>query len=489
MLLIGKTGPCTALIPIAQAAQLMHEPIYEVRDAVHGFVKLTGAEWEIVDCPTFQRLRDIRQLPVAYMVYPGANHTRFEHSLGCVHVSSQMLDLLEERQGRKGRPTFKDAFGADKEAVERGRRILRLAALLHDVGHTPFSHAGESLLPSEQFEGKQRRLNHEHMTARLIRESEIGERIKKHYGRHGITREHVIAVAAKPELAQGTEHKDDWTIFLNRILTGELGADRIDYLLRDAYHSGQPSGNFDYAKLLNALTLVRQIDAKGYAAGLDEDGWLLAEQMVVARYLMYITLYFHKTIRIYEIHLKRFLRPWLRDKQGGEHWPLETNAYGRLTDSAVLSDVILAARDKDHRWHAEAKPFLARTHLRLAKELVLAENALKQQGRLVPDRKRFDKLWNHVRITLGRNLDLERDEPDHSATRIFSADSEILILRDGKPRYIEELSEIVRGMPSRIWRGRIYAPRGQEETVRTVCDQFLKEHALAEETNDGRSSR
>lgn len=222
-----------------QGAGGVHDPIFEFRDSVHGFVKLTEAEVEIINTPTFQRLRDIRQLGMGHMVYPGANHTRFEHSLGCVHVATEMLRLLRERETQAGHPTFNDAFRADEGDYQRVRKLLRIGALLHDLGHPPFSHSAEGLLPSG--------LKHEEITARLIREPEVAAKIDEHYSAGGITVEDAIAVATTPKHAEGIKPRTSRTnIFLNQILTGELGADRIDYLLRDAHHSGQRSGQFDY---------------------------------------------------------------------------------------------------------------------------------------------------------------------------------------------------------------------------------------------------
>lgn len=283
----------------------VHDPVFEIRDPIYGFVKLTGAEIDIINTPTFQRLRDIRQLAMGHMVYPGANHTRFEHSIGCVHVSTNMLELLKEREGKNKRPTFQQAFSADEQGYDRGKKILRLASLLHDVGHPPFSHSGEGLLP----EG----MSHEVMSVKMIRDTEIAECIHAHYETAGISVEDVIAVATRPSLAKSVEYRGSWNLFLNQILTGELGSDRIDYLLRDAHHSGQMGGKFDYVKLLNAMTVLQQPerDGEAWVLGLDEGGWLVAEQMVVARYMMYVALYFHKTKRIYEIHLEDFMREYL----------------------------------------------------------------------------------------------------------------------------------------------------------------------------------
>ena len=158
-------------------ADKRHRYNLECRDPVHGFVYLSEAEWAIVDCPTFQRLRDIRQLAMAHLVYPGATHTRFEHSLGCLHLSHQIYSAVRRQVDEEACPNFAQAFRADKKQEQRGEQILRLAGLLHDLGHAPFSHAGEKLMPEIEVKGKRRMARPEDMTARLIRETGIRGRL------------------------------------------------------------------------------------------------------------------------------------------------------------------------------------------------------------------------------------------------------------------------------------------------------------------------
>ncbi|MCG3126486.1 MAG: hypothetical protein CHACPFDD_01322 [Phycisphaerae bacterium] len=347
----------------------------ECRDAVHGFVYLSEAEWAIVDCPTYQRLRDIRQLAMAHLVYPGATHARFEHSLGCVHLSDRIYSALRRQVAQETCPNFAQAFRANDEQEQRGLEVLRLAALLHDLGHTPFSHSGEHLMPERQLAGGPRKVKHEDMTEKLIRETEIRDKLESL--RPGTTEE-VIAVATSPEQSRLPERSNSsWFRFLNDILTGELGADRMDYLLRDATHSGQSAGLFDYRKLIDSMTIVPPPQEAGdeYRLGLDGAGWLVAEQMVAARYLMYVALYFHKTKRIYEIHLERFLARWLEARFKEPFFPVDKpDEYVKLTDSLVWAGIYEAACSDDRRMRTLARPFVDRTHFRLAFELLPVDN-------------------------------------------------------------------------------------------------------------------
>jgi HD superfamily phosphohydrolase len=517
-----------------------HLPHLECRDAVHGFVYLSEAEWAIVDCPTFQRLRDIRQLAMAHLVYPGATHTRFEHSLGCLHLSDVIYRAIERQVDQKACPNFARAFRADTKQEKHGRQLVRLAGLLHDLGHTPFSHSGEGLMPEIEVGGKKRQATHEDMTARLIRSSEIAEKLTQEFGAElgDDVVEEVIAVATKPELAELPGGMDKaWYRFLNDILAGELGSDRMDYLLRDATHSGQSAGMFDYRKLIDSMTIVPPPKETGedHHLGLDEAGWLVGEQMVAARYLMYVALYFHKTKRIYEIHLEEFLRQWLTQRYGQPHFPVENVAqHASLTDSVVWSDIYKAGRESGNPLRDLARPFVDRSHLRLAHELLLADNHDPRASRddvtealgamtkgiqpmLIPgadvsgvmgdlrrslgpvlrrrrarswDRDRFDKLvkavHNEFREKLGT---IRHDETKHNAAKFFGARDKIWVLLDHKTRYLDELSEIVSGMPERIWRGRIYASEEIREEVSRFCVEWLQTNPIGGGSADGTEQR
>ncbi|MBL8879288.1 MAG: HD domain-containing protein [Phycisphaerales bacterium] len=453
-------------------AQAAHDEVCEVRDAIYGFVKLTKAEWEIINEPAFQRLRDIRQLDMAHLVYPGANHTRFEHSIGCVHLASMMFDALVERDG----DVLASEFGLNETAQRRARQALRLAALLHDIGHAPFSHTGEGLLPVNDHGEK---LDHEDLTARII-EHGLSDLIRARFGALGLDWPEIVAIATKfekvPQFRTLPFHG-----FLNELLTGELGTDRIDYLLRDALHSGQPSGFFDFRRLVGCLTMVPSPD-QGDATpriGLDEGGWLVAEQMLAARYFMYQSLYFHKTKRILGIHLTEFVEKWLMERFGAPTLPSAIDDYLAISDSDVWFALRSAAHDENHTARESADRLIHRKHMRLAHEIILADCAsIDPRGRRVPDRARFGRLVEHVRNTLG--LSCRADAPDHSATKMFDEGSKLLVKIDDTPRYLNSISEVVGGMASKIWRGRVYADRPQLINAKKLCKTWLKENPTQE---------
>lgn len=313
--------------------------VHEVRDPIHGFIVYDDLEKELINSRAFQRLRRIKQLALANMIYPGASHTRFEHSLGVMEIASRLFDTLIEKGGHK----LLDALGIVRDGSKtRLRRILRIAALLHDVGHLPYSHASEdSLLPG----------GHEAMTAKLIRETEIREIIEHDYYQAGINVERdIIPVAIGPEHAEVSltaEHQ-----FLTELLTGVFGADRMDYLLRDSLHSGVKYGEFDLDRLIRTLTFVREDDMEGPVVAVEQGGVHAAEGLILARYFMFQQVYCHPLRRMYDEHLGRFLKE-VMDQREWPAWPSEPEEFLAWDDSRVKSLIHEQFRQGESRW-AEA---------------------------------------------------------------------------------------------------------------------------------------
>ncbi len=219
-----------------------------IRDPVHKDVFLSELEMNLVDTPVFQRLRRIKQLGVTNLVYPSANHTRFEHSIGAAHIAGRIAERLE--------------LGDDCE-------VLRMAALLHDLGHGPLSHTSEELL--------ERYLNHSHedITLRLIQSGEIGDLLSK----STINPSDVVSILSKKS-------------GLSSLISGDVDVDRMDYLARDAYHTGVAYGVIDVDRLVNTLDFV---DEKLVVT---TGGLRAVEGLLVARFLMTPTVYLHRTSRI-----------------------------------------------------------------------------------------------------------------------------------------------------------------------------------------------
>jgi hypothetical protein len=221
-----------------------------IKDPVHGYVEVEDFALALLDSPPLQRLRYIRQLGFSYLVYPGANHTRFEHSLGTMFLA----DVAARR------------FGLSDE----DRTLVVAAGLLHDIGHGPFSHASEPLM--EQF------LHTTHDDIERVVSRGTGALLQE----HGVDPEELCRVVKG-------KHR------LSGIIHGDLDVDRMDYLLRDAYYTGAPYGTVDAQRLIRHL-----IQTPDGETVLDENGVNAAESLLISRTLMRPSVYYHHVSRIGE---------------------------------------------------------------------------------------------------------------------------------------------------------------------------------------------
>jgi len=238
-----------------------------IRDSVHGNINIKGLILELMSLPEMQRLHSIRQLGFTYLVYPGANHTRLEHSLGTYYVASRMADAIGLREEEK--------------------KEVAAAAFLHDVGHGPFSHTLEYLMHERG--GKDHVGITKEMIAgrRRLEDSGQGDGIKEVLERHGIEAERINSILSGR------------SGYLSEIIHGSIDADQIDYLLRDAHYTGVAYGVIDFDRLVQTIKVHDGhvvVERKGVSA---------IESMLVARSLMYSAVYLHKTVRIAELMLIR----------------------------------------------------------------------------------------------------------------------------------------------------------------------------------------
>ena len=352
----------------------------EIRDAVHGFVRVEHDEWQLLNSPFLQRLRKIHQLAMTYLVYPGATHKRFEHSLGVMELAGRVYDTVTDR--RRARTEILDRYVLDKpKDWGYWRKVLRMAALCHDLGHLPFSHAAEgTLLP----EG----INHENISAELILSKEMAP-LWESMGDEGLDPLDIakIAVGATrlPDWA-GVSNLIDWEILLHDIITHDaLGVDRIDYLLRDSLHTGVAYGRFDHLRLLDTIRILpRGSNSDSPALGLEEGGVHTAESLLLARYFMFMQVYYHRVRAAYDVHLRDFLSK-------GKELPLSDISWLNLrafTDIQVLVDIQDASGDQSHPAHIVAKRIEERDHFRTVhsitpQEKKRASNALEQYHTLL----------------------------------------------------------------------------------------------------------
>jgi uncharacterized protein len=247
-----------------------------IRDPLHNNIRLDPLARELIETPAFQRLRYVRQLGLAFLVYPGATHTRFEHALGTYHLAKRSLALLSESDGLSGVPD--DECG-----------IVAAAALLHDLGHYPFSHALEEIGA----------LHHEEVARALIAGGEVGEILTRTLGHDAPDR--IIA------LVRGESRSP-----LQRLISGSLDLDKLDYLRRDALMCGVSYGDIDVDRLLNSLVLVNDPDSGGLTVAIAEKGLSALESLLFAKYQMYRNVYWHHAIRSATAMYKRLVADALR---------------------------------------------------------------------------------------------------------------------------------------------------------------------------------
>jgi HD superfamily phosphohydrolase len=253
-----------------------------IRDPLWNNIRVDPLALRLIDTAAFQRLRYVRQLGVAFLVYPGASHSRFEHALGTYHLARQALMLLEER-------------GDLRDISDSDRDLVTIAALLHDIGHYPFSHALEEIGA----------LNHEEVARPLIQEGEVGSILRAELG--------ADAPARIVELIRGASASP-----LQGLISGSLDLDKIEYLRRDALMCGVPYGEIDADRLMNSMVLL-SAESRGPRAegpgpkagsrtvGIHEKGLSAVESLLFAKYQMYRNVYWHHAVRSATAMYKRLV--------------------------------------------------------------------------------------------------------------------------------------------------------------------------------------
>jgi HD superfamily phosphohydrolase len=260
---------------------------------VHGFIRVSKQERCIIDRPEVQRLRRIHQLGPGYFIYHGAEHSRFGHSLGTLEIATRLFEVIHRK-----RP---EALGENDEQITRNWQLVRLAALVHDVGHPPFSHATEDVMPRDQAE---RPYRHEDYTCAVLRSPEMAREIDEQFGSMGISAHMVASLMEFPQ-ELGAEG-----VLLKQLISSELDADRMDYLVRDSMYAGVEYGRFDIDRLLETVAVARWSQSPWLLA-VETGGLFALEAFLLARYYMYIQVYLHDVRRFYDITLMHFLKGML----------------------------------------------------------------------------------------------------------------------------------------------------------------------------------
>jgi HD superfamily phosphohydrolase len=357
-----------------------------IKDPVWSNILLSPALLRVVALPAFQKLNGIRQLGPTYLVYPGATHTRLSHSLGVFHLARRLLlNLLAHPEGPGGMPES----AREPEAV----RAFLCAALLHDLGHYPFAHSLKELEVA----------SHETLTAEGLLRDELAGVLRREAG---VDPQLVAAIVD----ARRPGPRGDALAFYRRLLSGVLDPDKLDYLNRDAYFCGVPHGiqDVDFA--------LAELRALPGGLGVTRKGLTAVESILFSKYLMYRSVYWHKTVRIATAMIKKAvllalqagaLRPeqlyWLDDREffalaeANPFPPLEL--AGRVARRQLFKQV--ASRPLDPADPAGIR--LAALPARLAAEEAIAREASRELGRRVPP-------W-HIIVDVPEPISFEIDLP------------------------------------------------------------------------------
>ncbi len=310
-----------------------------IRDPIHGSLTVSDEETRVIDSPTFQRLRHVRQLGFGDLAFPGATHTRHAHSLGAMHVASRLFDAITARS---------DLPVATRD---RFRIAVRLAVLCHDIGHMPLSHASESIappraalrLPSWMGGEEAGQASHEDFTAKLLIDSSLSGLIDEVYAPLGITPT-LVASLVTGQLPPGAvgfvEGGIDWAPVLRSIVSGELDADRMDYLLRDSFYTGVNYGRYDLEWILQNLSAAER-DGKAVLA-LSKAAIFAFEDFLLSRYHMFLSVYFHHT----SVSFDWMLRRYYEEAPGEFEIPADPEAFLQCDDMTLH----LALRRSKNRW-------------------------------------------------------------------------------------------------------------------------------------------
>ena len=387
-----------------------------IRDSIHGDIQLTEHEIKIVDTPEFQRLRRIKQLGMTYLVYPSANHTRFEHSLGVMHIAGRI---------------------AKKLCLSEDEYILvRLGALLHDIGHCPLSHSSERLLLTYL------NTTHEALAKEIITNSEIKDIIRD----HGYSEKEVI------EVLEGKKG------YLSKIISSSLDADRMDYLVRDAHHTGVAYGIIDLDRIITTIAI------KENTLAIEHRGLRAVEALLVARFLMMPTVYLHHTSRIADAMFLKAMEISIEEKL------LRSSDLWKMDDYSITCFL----RNCEHRYLKDiAKRLDTRRLFKIAYSKRWSEIHPSRRKKLISDLKLIRKLEHEI----AENCDLEYGYVIIDVPPIPRKEEiDVKIIKDDEIISIEKESQIARILKNSqkdLWSFEVYSPKENLEKVKKVCEEIF----------------
>lgn len=321
--------------------------LMQIRDPVHGPIDFDPSEAQVINHPWFQRLRQIRQLGFAELSFPGATHHRFLHSLGVVYVISRAFDSIFQ-------PHKLEAAGLKipGDQIFNFRKLVRLAALLHDIGHGPLSHSCEALMPpvtqlqlpiqnslrlnssllTQKNDQWERQATHEDYTLKIILDSDLTSVLEKAYPE--INPYHA-ALLLQPHLVPRDNFflagGYDWRPILSQLISSELDCDRMDYLERDSYFCGTNYGKIDFQWLISQMLPFAESTEKCVYLAVSKRALYTIDDFLLARHHMYLMVYYHHKSVIFE----EFLNRYARESSGEFQLPAGLDTYMETTDQRL----------------------------------------------------------------------------------------------------------------------------------------------------------
>lgn len=383
------------------------------------------------------------------LVYPGATHTRFEHALGVMEVASRAFDAIAAKRGDLFEATFQTVVGFEQKPMAKARQILRLAALLHDVGHASFSHAAEKAIFKDS--------GHEKLSVEIV-ESEV-------WLRKIIDQQFWDGCAERTaQIISGGNDLPPQFFVLKNLVSGEMDADRTDYLLRDSHHCGVDYGRFDHRRMIETLEL-QEDEAGGLEIALNRDGIHTFEALILARYQMNTQIYYHRVRRIYDLYLVKY------HESLGSELPDTSAQVLSENDITMMNKIFEDSENGETERKKWANRIVQRNHHKMVYETGVNLDAI--------GLRKFKSLVSQVKARYG-DIDFLEDISSASIHKILrTGDQEgvdsvplTLILSKGHSRQLGEESQIIQTIPRRFQQARIYAdlPRQQNELRKEVSE-------------------
>ncbi|MCM2322928.1 MAG: HD domain-containing protein [Oligoflexia bacterium] len=364
----------------------------EIRDVINGSIIIDAEERLVLESREFQRLRHIRQLGFAEFSFPSATHSRYIHSLGAMRTAVLAFDSIFAGPGSRRLPLAQ----LHPAAFTRFRRVLRLAALLHDVGHGPLSHTTECAMPEVSTlrlpagpaaspDAKPRKATHEDYTLKIILDSPLTPLLQRAGGPWGFGPLHVASliepgIAVTDSFFEETldGRKIDFRPILQQLISSELDADRMDYLRRDSLHAGVSYGQFDFDWLVGNLTchVAENDSAHRCYLALKHRALYAFEDFLISRYHMFLMVYFHHRSVVFD----EMLRQYLESPDCTYSLPADIERYCDCNDAQLFSDLTRSPNPWARRI-IEKQPY--RVLIELHSAIPATRTAMTEQKRLL----------------------------------------------------------------------------------------------------------